>query len=84
MISGNSDVGVQIVDANNFFGVTGPSDQNVIEGNYIGVAASGTTALANSSDGVQIEGIATMAYTMGPGFSSRWRLRNRECRSPAT
>ena len=51
--------GILLVDANNFYGVTGPSNQNVIDGNYIGVAANGTTALANASDGVNIQGLSS-------------------------
>lgn len=47
VISGNSDDGVQLNnDASN----------NLVLGNYIGVAADGTTALANAFDGVEIYG----------------------------
>ena len=58
IISGNAVYGIILLDANNYFGVTGPSDQNVIEGDYIGVAAGGTAALGNNSEGVNIQGIS--------------------------
>ncbi len=68
VISGNNGYGILLVDANNFYGVTGPSNQNVIEGDYIGVAANGKTALANTSDGVNIQGISS-GNTIGGSVS---------------
>ena len=68
VVSGNNGYGIFLVDANNFYGVTGPSNQNVIEGDYIGVAANGTTPLANTSDGVNIQGISS-GNTIGGSVS---------------
>ncbi len=59
VIAGNAWTGFVVVDAENYYGVTGPSDQDVIEGNDIGVAPGGVSALANNADGLDIDGIAT-------------------------
>ena len=46
VISGNSDDAVHIQD----------SDNNLVQGNYLGVKASDSTGLGNSDEGVQIDG----------------------------
>jgi hypothetical protein len=51
IISGNGQNGVYIVNANNFFGLTAPANNNVVSGNNIGVAADGVTTLANGVGG---------------------------------
>ena len=48
IISGNADDGIQIE------GGTGTASNNVIQGNYIGLDATGTVVLGNSSQGISI------------------------------
>ncbi len=50
VISGNALAGVQIFGPTNNL----PADQNVVAGNLIGINESGTAAIGNSSDGVEI------------------------------
>ncbi|MGC9398422.1 MAG: hypothetical protein ACP5HM_04730 [Anaerolineae bacterium] len=50
VISGNGEDGVRIVGAD--------TDDNIVCGNHIGLAADGSTELVNSSNGVQISGDA--------------------------
>lgn len=52
VISGNSDDGINLCQLPGF----GAASGNVIQGNYIGVNASGNAALGNSDDGIKIEG----------------------------
>jgi CSLREA domain-containing protein len=52
VISGNNGIGV-IISGNLAEGGT-PATDNVVQGNLIGVAADGATALANSGDGIEI------------------------------
>ncbi|OGC04224.1 hypothetical protein A2276_06435 [candidate division WOR-1 bacterium RIFOXYA12_FULL_43_27] len=58
IISGNTDAGINIDE----------SDDNLILGNYIGVAANGTSALANGDEGVFIFG-ASQNNNIGNGTS---------------
>jgi titin len=49
VISANHTEGVQIID-----GPAGPTTGNVVEGNYVGLARDGSTALPNGGNGVTI------------------------------
>ncbi len=60
VISGNS-VGVGIADANT----------TTVSGNFIGLAADGTTAIANTTDGVVVSGAATETTIGGSTFAER-------------
>ena len=59
IISGNTDAGVYLNGA----GTTG----NVVKGNYIGTNPAGTSALANTGAGVQIDAGASSNTIGGPG-----------------
>ena len=56
VISGNSGIGLNLRDA----GTTG----TIVQGNYIGVAIDGTTALPNTNEGVKIS-TSTTGHTIG-------------------
>jgi hypothetical protein len=59
VIAGNADFGLYMIDAENLFDVlTGPSNDNLVEGNFIGVDASGIGDLGNGSAGVVVQGKA--------------------------
>ncbi len=57
IISGNGFVGVYIENAvkEKDFGVTAGANDNLVDGNYIGIDVSGTVALANIVHGVDVE-----------------------------
>ncbi len=48
-----------VISGNDDDGISTETNANVIQGNYIGVGADGTTALGNSSDGVEFWGNAS-------------------------
>ena len=50
LISGNGQSGIYIISA--------PATSNLVQGNYIGVNASGTGAISNGLDGVTINGVS--------------------------
>ena len=54
LISGNDEDGID-VDGFNEFGVDDLAVRNVIQGNWIGVAADGESPLGNSDDGVELQ-----------------------------
>lgn len=54
LISGNAEDGID-VDGFNEFGVTDLAVRNVIQGNWIGVAADGESPLGNADDGVELQ-----------------------------
>ncbi|MEZ5729478.1 MAG: hypothetical protein R3E48_16700 [Burkholderiaceae bacterium] len=60
IIAGNLDDGVQIYD-----GAIG----TVVQGNYIGVGADGTTAIGNASSGVRLYGLAVDSQIGGAGVN---------------
>ncbi len=55
LISGNSGPGLWITDYEIYL----PADNNLIQGNFIGLNADGTAALANSADGILIDNVAS-------------------------
>ncbi|MBV9495271.1 MAG: DUF11 domain-containing protein, partial [Acidobacteria bacterium] len=59
LISGNSNAGIQIIGA--------AANSNTVTNNRIGLAANGTTALANGVDGLQIRDGANSNSIGGPG-----------------
>ncbi|HEX8423370.1 MAG TPA: CSLREA domain-containing protein [Pyrinomonadaceae bacterium] len=64
VISGNNGIGV-IIAASVAGGTTG---DNIVQGNLIGVATDGTTALANSGDGIEItNGQSNLVGGTAPG-----------------
>jgi hypothetical protein len=62
IISGNGTAG-----GNNANGITVRGNNNLIEGNYIGVAADGVTVFGNVDDGVDVTGSATNNQIGGSG-----------------
>ncbi len=59
VIGANADLGLFMTDATNLFGRPGgPSNDNLVEGNSIGVDSSGTIALGNGNIGVYVLGSA--------------------------
>ncbi|MEM7626058.1 MAG: cadherin-like domain-containing protein [Planctomycetota bacterium] len=65
IISGNSADGINIADAT----TTG----SIIQGNYIGTDATGSTALANIGDGIELNGITT-GHVIGGSISGERNL----------
>lgn len=77
VISGNNGIGV-IISGSVVEGGD-PARDNVVQGNLIGVAADGTTALANSGDGIEItNGQSTFigGTNSGEGNSIRFNTAN--------
>jgi trimeric autotransporter adhesin len=60
VISGNNGNGVSLVESNNG---NGSSNSNVVQGNYIGTGINGTTAIANSGNGVFINDVSVNGST---------------------
>ena len=71
LISGNQQRGVLIANADNLFGLTAPSNNNLVAGNLIGTNAAGTAALANQGNGVLISSGASANTVGGLTASSR-------------
>jgi len=69
-IGGTSAATRNVISANFGTGIefnTGAGLNNVIEGNYIGVNASGTAALSNNSEGIRITGTGNQVGGTNPG-----------------
>jgi Bacterial Ig-like domain (group 3)/Right handed beta helix region len=66
VISGNAIFGLYFIDDENPPTIAGPSNNNLVEGNYIGVDATGTAALGNGSSGVVVQGSASDNTIGGP------------------
>ena len=62
VISGNDQYGVRIVDNG--------TDNNVIQGNYIGLNTAGTAALGNSDDGIRLEAVGALTGTVIGGAAA--------------
>ena len=59
VISGNSGIGVLISSTGRLSSsipISGPADDNLVQGNYIGTDVSGSAALGNFGDGVALRG----------------------------
>ena len=59
VISGNSGIGVLISSTGRLSSsipISGPADDNLVQGNYIGTNVSGSAALGNFGDGVALRG----------------------------
>ena len=63
VISGNEDIGVQIANVG--------TNNNTVQGNFIGTDASGSSAIGNSIDGVEIDFGASGNTIGGSGFQCR-------------
>jgi Concanavalin A-like lectin/glucanases superfamily/PKD domain/Matrixin len=61
VISANGGNGIFLTNATNFYGYTGPSAGNVVQGNLIGTDFTGSARLGNTQDGVLISANANTA-----------------------
>lgn len=66
VIGGASSEARNVISGNGFSGVFIGGEENVVEGNYIGIDATGTSALGNSRFGVFVPATSS-GNTIGPG-----------------
>jgi CSLREA domain-containing protein len=57
-IGGNTSQARNVISGNGGNGITLNSDNNLVQGNFIGLAADGSTALGNAGDGILLDGMA--------------------------
>ena len=62
VISGNDDVGVEIDE---------DSNDNIMQGNFVGLNAAGTAAVGNREDGIEIDDRAARTLIGGPAPAAR-------------